>query len=49
MCQLFEFETLDIQYFLVGKQMCALEFWLFSGTGVVGYNLMNYQTHNHLI
>ena len=29
MCQLFEFETLDIQSFLVGKQMCALACWLF--------------------
>jgi len=49
MCQLFEFETLDIQSFLVGKQMRALECLLFSGTGVIGYNVMNYQTQNHLI
>jgi len=32
MCQLFEFETLDIQFYLVGKQMCALECWLYSET-----------------
>jgi len=41
MCQVFKFETLDINLFLVGKQMCALECWLFSGTGVVGYSIMN--------
>ena len=33
MCQLFEFETLDIQSYFVCKQtMFTLECWLFSGT-----------------
>jgi len=35
MCQLFDFETLDIQSFFVFvfcKQVFALECWFFSGT-----------------